>query len=105
MSLADEIAEVTTAFGGQTILFPEDHVWGVQVYRRGRWIIARHAPDHPWSPPWVFIEPAPQNSHYYSHGNEEHARLCWCRPDQWDPTYRLIVAVGCAIRFLNEEVA
>lgn len=101
---AAEADEVIARFGGGTVYLPEDGVYGVEVPHANRRIIARYAPDHPFSPPWVYIDPPPSNSHYYVHGGEAHARLCWCRPDQWDPTYHLIVAVGSAITFLNEEV-
>ena len=105
MSVADEIAEVLSAFGGQTVYFPDGGVCGVQVYHRGRWIIARHAPDHPLSPSWVFLDPAPSaHSHYYVHEGESVARMCWLTPWQHRPSHRLIVAVGCGMRFINEEL-
>ena len=104
MSLYEEIAEVVRAFGGQSVYLPDAGVWGVQVFHRGRWIIARHAPDHPFSPSWVFLDPAPSHPHYYVHGGEPLSRLCWCRPYQYHPSFRLIVAVGCALRFINEEL-
>jgi hypothetical protein len=104
MSIAAEIAEVVNAFGGQQVFLPDAGVWGVQIPHRGRWIIAHHAPGHPFSPSWVFIDPAPSHAHYYRHGGESVARLCWCGPSQWDPSFHLIVPVGCAIRFINEEL-
>lgn len=104
MNLVGEVAEVTTVLGGQAVLLPDDGVWGVQVRHRGRWIIARHAPDQPWSPSWIFIDPEPRHAHYYVHSGESVARLCWCTPSQWDASFHLIVAVGCAMRFINEEL-
>lgn len=101
MNIFDEIAQVLRAFGGEKVFLPDAGVWGVQLLHRDRWIIARHAPDHPWSPSWVFIDPEPSHAHYYRHSGESDARLCWARPDEWSPTYHLIVAVGAAIRFLN----
>lgn len=107
MNLQQELAEITAAFPATPITFPDGtgaHHVGVRVSYAGRGVLARYAPDHPLSPPWVYIDPPPSNSHYYLHGAEEYARLCWCRPEQWDPTYHLIVAVGSAITFLNEEI-
>lgn len=104
MSIVAEIAEVTSVFGGEVVFLPDAGVFGVQVVHRGRSIVARHAPDHPWSASWVFLDPAPRHAHYYVHSGESVARLCWARPDEWSPTYHLLVAVGSAIRFLNEEV-
>jgi hypothetical protein len=89
---------------GHVVLLPDAGLPAVEVRHRGRSIIARHAPDHPWSPSWVFIDPEPSHPHYYAHCGESDARLCWARPEEWSPTYHLIVAVGAAIRFLNEEV-
>jgi hypothetical protein len=103
MTLAAEIAEVICAFGGRAVLLPDDGVWAVEVRRRGRSIIARHAPDHPFSAPWVYLDPSPCNLHYYVHSGEAHARLCWCTPWDWSPSLHLLVAVCAAIRFLNEE--
>jgi len=101
----NEISEVTSAFGGQQVFLPDAGVRGVEVRHRGRSIIARHAPDHPFSPSWVFIDPPPSwHAHYYRHEGESVARLCWCTPSDWRPEYRLMVAVGCAIRFINEEL-
>lgn len=105
MTLAGEIGEVTSAFGGQQVFLPDARVWAVEVRHRGRSIVARHAPDHPFSPSWVFLDPPPSwHAHYYVHSDEPLARLCWCTPWQHDPSYHLIVAVGAAIRFINEEL-
>jgi len=49
MSIVTEIAEVTSVFGGEAVLLPDAGVLGVQVVHRGRAIVVRHAPDHPWS--------------------------------------------------------
>jgi hypothetical protein len=106
MNLQQELAEVAAMFSATPVTFPDGiglHRLGVRVPHAHRSIIARYAPDHPLSPPWVYIDPPPSNSHYYLHSLESYARLCWCRPEQWDPTYHLIVAVGAAITFLNEE--
>lgn len=105
MSVVAEIGEVASAFGGQQVFLPDAGVWGVEVRHCGRSIVAHQAPDHPWSPSWVFIDPPPSwHAHYYRHGDEPLARLCWCMPFQWDASFPLLVAVGSAIRFLNEEV-
>jgi len=104
VSIAAEISEVMSCFGGQQVFLPDAGVCGVEVRHRGRSIVAHHAPDHPWSPSWVFIDPAPSHPHYYRHDGEKVARLCFARPEQWDPSFHLIVAVGCAIRFINEEL-
>lgn len=104
VNLAAEIVEVMGAFGGQQVYLPDAATWGVQLQHRSRWIVAHHAPDHPFSPSWVFLDPEPRHAHYYIHSGESHARLCFCAPSEWSPSYHLIVAVGAAMRFINEEL-
>lgn len=105
MTVAGELAEASRVLGAQVVFFPMAqgaHAWGALLLHAGRFITVRYAPDHPFSPPWVYVAPQPRNPHYYVHAGEAVARLCWCRPEQWDPTFHLLVALGSGIRFVNE---
>lgn len=77
--------------------------WGVRFQHRNFAITARFSPEHPYEPPLIFLNPAPRDRHYYVHHGETVARLCWCLPGEWDSSYRLIVAVGTALRFINDH--
>jgi len=66
------------------------------------WILPRFAPDHPFSPPHVYLSPPILSRHYYRHPGEWVERLCWCKPHEWTPRMRLLIAVTAAMRFLND---
>jgi hypothetical protein len=103
--LRDELGEIERCFGARILLFsPNDewHAWGVRLPYRGVTMTVRYHQHHPYEAPLVFLDPAPKNRHYYIHKGESVARLCWCQPTDWQPSFRLIVAAGSAIRFLNE---
>lgn len=77
--------------------------WGVRFQHRNFSITARFSPEHPYEPPLIFLSPAPRDRHYYIHHGETVARLCWCLPGEWHTNYRLIIAVGTALRFINDH--
>lgn len=107
MTLVSDLAEAAWLFGASIITFAgasDAHALGARLSFGGHAITVRFAPEHPCSPTWVYLNPAPVHPHYYVHAGERVARLCWCHPAEWRPTYGLVVALGCAIRFLNEEV-
>ena len=77
--------------------------FGFAVRHRGYWITAFFHEGHPLEAPRVFIDPAPSSSsHYYVHAGEDAARLCFVRAHEWSSRHTLLVAIGCAMRFLNE---
>jgi hypothetical protein len=75
------------------------------VPHRQFWIIPKFAPDHPYSPPHIYLSPEIRSRHYYVHEGESTARLCWCKPSDWHPRMRLIIAVTSAMRFINDRRA
>jgi hypothetical protein len=72
------------------------------VQHIGYWITALFHREHPYKPPRVFLNPEPSSTHYYVHAGEGAARLCFVTPGEWTTRYTLLVAIGCAMRFLNE---
>lgn len=101
----EQLAEVTRYFPATILRFNAAgwNAWGVRLYQRPFTITVRFSPEHPYQAPLVFLDPAPRDHHYYLHSGESVARLCWCVPGEWHTSYRLIVAVGTAIRFLNDH--
>lgn len=82
---------------------PEDWwSWGFWLPHGGFAIVARFHMLHPLAPPNVYLSPEPVSRHYYVHGNESEARLCYLHPSEWSPRLNLLVAVCAAIRFINE---
>ena len=100
-----EQREVWTLFP-QTRRIPLPGLTGLppnlEIPHRNFVILPRFADDHPFSPPHIYLQPFLRSRHYYVHDNETFPRLCWCRPEQWSPRFRLIVAVTAAMRFLND---
>jgi hypothetical protein len=82
---------------------PEDWwSYGFRLPHRGFVIVARFQMLHPFAPPNVYLSPEPVSRHYYMHGNEKQARLCYLHPSEWSPRLNLLVAVCAAIRFVND---
>ncbi len=100
---AEQVAEVVRLCDGQAV--ENGSRGGVYVWHRGVGIVAVFHPNAPYEAPFVYLSPAPVNRHYYVHAGEYSARLCYAQPGEWLPSYRLITAVGCAIRFINDYLA
>ena len=101
----DQLAEVTQHFRARILHSNADgwSSWGVRLDHRSFTITARFHPEHPYEPPQIFLSPQPKDAHYYVHHGETVARLCWCQPGEWHTSYRLIIAVATAIRFINDH--
>jgi hypothetical protein len=100
-----EIGEVVRLFP-RSRLVPLPGLTGLppslEVPHRGLVILPRFALDHPFSPPLVLLLPGILSRHYYVHPGESEARLCYCRPEEWSPRFRLVHAVTAAMRFIND---
>lgn len=100
-----EVAEVTALYPGSQS-FVHDGRPGVHVPQRGSHWITVICGSASWVPPCVYIRPEPEKSHYYYAPEGESAkRLCLAQPGEWFPHYRLLTAVSCGVRFLNEYLA
>lgn len=71
------------------------------VPHRGFWIRPTFAPDHPLSPPHIYLRPRINSRFFFVHTGESEPRLEWCAPGVWQPGMRLIQAVTGAMRFLD----
>jgi hypothetical protein len=83
-------------------IFREDGASGFGVRHAGYDIAAVFHSEHPYEPPHVYLTPKPSSSHYYVHAGERVPRLCFVRPEQWSPRMGLVIAVGSAMRFVND---
>lgn len=101
----EQLAEVERLFRARILHFGGNawDSWGVRL-RHDRFVVtARFSPEHPYEAPVVLLDPAPRDPHYYVHREESVARLCWCQPGEWHTSYRLVIAVGTALRFINDH--
>jgi ubiquitin-protein ligase len=110
VSFVDETREqdlVVRLFPQQAKLKPTLHCLTgtppqLEVRHRGFVIEPRFPFEYPFAPPLIYLRPAPRSRHYYVHPGEQEPRLCWCRPEDWSPRLRLLVAVCSAMRFIND---
>lgn len=68
---------------------------------RGIWLRPAFAPDHPVSPPHIYLQPHIKSPYFRVHPGESTPRLAWCSPGLWHPGMRLLDAVTGAMRFLD----
>jgi hypothetical protein len=100
---SEQVAEVLGLWRGEVVDRPP--YYGVYLEHRKHAVVVLLHDRSPFEPPHVFIAPAPKNRHYYVHRGESQARLCFVQPGEWLPSFRLLTAVGCATRFLNDYLA
>lgn len=98
----DEITEVLVSYPSARTIEHHGYV-GVQVWHQGFWITALCATAS-WEAPLVYLAPEPASHHYYRHGQEPVARLCY-EHAEWEPSWRLLTAVTITMRWVNEYVA
>jgi len=105
LAVCEQLDEIARFFKTTVLRFsgnPEWCAWGVRFSHRGFTVTARFHPQHPYEAPLITLDPAPVNRHYYLHRGEQAPRLCWAAPGDWQPGFRLTVAVASAIRFIND---
>ncbi len=105
--LCQEQGEVQRAFPVSLLVrssLPTGAPPTLRVFHRGFVIEPRFPFNYPYEPPHIYLRPEPRSRHYYVHLGDREPRLCWCRPEDWSPRLRLIVAVCSAMRFINDYV-